>query len=267
MLSDKTAGMTPHASLRRSDRGNPRRRLALMTALVVVGLFGGVGAASASVGAAVSKQASLIDGEKVTVSLSGVPAGQGVYVRQCYQASRGQRDTTGLKCNGSIQQTDLMAWATMDGARGSQPATAPITLTLRESVTVGGVSYPCGARDCSIFVYRDHRGLFDPSLDTVLPLMFLIEPTLRLRPLGLAADGDTVKAGTSVVVRNAALRTTDDARVNLRSATPKVCSVTKGSTTTSVRYLRAGTCTLSLKSRGDMVVTKNLDVSITHTVN
>ena len=244
------------------------RRVALVAATsLIVGLGFGAVPASASVGVSVSKSASLVDGDKITVTLNGVPAGQGVYVRQCYQASRGQRDTTGLKCNGSIQQTDLMAWATMDGARGSQPATAPITLTVRDSVTVGGVSYPCGARDCSIFVYRDHRGLFDASLDTVVPVMFLVDPTLRLRPLGLAADGSTVKAGSSVAVRNTALRTVDDVRVNLRSLTPRVCSVTKGSSTTSVRYLRAGECSLALRSKGDMVVTKNLDLRLTYTVN
>ena len=244
------------------------RRVALVaTASLIVGLGFGAVPASASVSVAVSKQASLLDGEKVTVTLTGVPAGQGVYVRQCYQASRGQRDTTGLKCNGSIQQTDLMAWATMDGARGSQPASAPITLTLRESVTVGGVSYPCGVRDCSIFVYRDHRGLFDPSLDTVVPLMFLIDPTVRLRPTGLAADGASVKVGSSVAVRNATLRTTDDAKVNVRTLSPKVCSVSKGSASTTVRYLRAGECTLALRAKGDLVVTKNLDLRLAHTVN
>lgn len=244
------------------------RRVALVAATsLVVGLGFGAVSASASVGASVSKSASLVDGDKVTVTLTGVPAGQGVYVRQCYQASRGQRDTTGLKCNGSIQQTDLMAWATMDGARGSQPATAPITLTVRDSVTVGGVSYQCGTRDCSIFVYRDHRGLFDASLDTVVPVMFLVDPTLRLRPLGLAADGSTVQAGSSVIVRNTALRTVDDVRVNVRSLTPRVCSVTKGSAATSVRYLRAGECSLALRSKGDMVVTKNLDLRLTYTVN
>lgn len=261
--------MNTHTSPREARHGAYRaRRLAAIAATsLIVGLGFGAVPASASVSATVSKQASLLDGEKVTVTLSGVPAGQGVYVRQCYQASRGQRDTTGLKCNGSIQQTDLMAWATMDGARGSQPATAPITLTLRESVTVGGVSYPCGARDCSIFVYRDHRGLFDASLDTVVPLMFLIEPTVRLRPTGLAADGATVKVGSSVAVRNIALRTTDDVRVNVRSLSPKVCSVSKGSSTTTVRYLRAGECTLALRAKGDSIVTKDLDLRLTHTVN
>ncbi len=244
------------------------RRVAIVAATsILIGLGVGAVPASASVTVSVSKQASLLDGEKVTVTLAGVPAGQGVYVRQCYQASRGQRDTTGLKCNGSIQQTDLMAWATMDGARGSQPATAPITLTLRESVTVGGVSYPCGVRDCSIFVYRDHRGLFDASLDTVLPLMFLADPTIRLRPTGLAADGAAVKVGSSVAIRNTTLRTTDDVRVNVRSLSPQVCSVAKGSTTTVVRYLRAGQCVLAMRAKGDMVITKNLDLRLTQTVN
>ena len=134
-------------------------------------------------------------------------------------------------------------------------------------LTVGGVSYPCGARDCSIFVYRDHRGLFDASLDTVVPLMFLIDPTVRLRPTGLAADGATVKVGSSVAIRNTALRTTDDVRVNVRTLSPKVCSVSKGATTTTVRYLRAGECALALRAKGDSVVTKNLDLRLTHTVN
>ena len=97
--------------------------------------------------------------------------------------------------------------------------------------------------------------------------MFLVDPTVRLKPLGLAADASTVKVGSSVAVRNAALRTADDVRVNVRSLAPKVCSVTKGSATTTVRYQRAGECTLALRSKGDMVVTKNLDLRLTYTVN
>jgi len=68
-------------------------------------------------------------------------------------------------------------------------------------------------------------------------------------------------------VRNIALRTTDDVRVNVRSLSPKVCSVSKGSSTTTVRYLRAGECTLALRAKGDSVVTKDLDLRLTLTVN
>lgn len=44
---------------------------------------------SPSVSAAVvvtpSKSTNLVDGEQITLTLSGIPATQGVYVRQCYK--------------------------------------------------------------------------------------------------------------------------------------------------------------------------------------
>ncbi|NDG11511.1 MAG: hypothetical protein EB111_06690, partial [Actinobacteria bacterium] len=86
--------------------------------------------ASAAVAVSLSKQISLVDGEKITVTLAGVPATQGVYVQQCYQPRVGQRAASGLLCNGSLQQTDVMIWASMDGARGSQSAAAPLTFTV-----------------------------------------------------------------------------------------------------------------------------------------
>jgi len=229
------------------------RRFAVIAATsLIVGLGFGAVPASASVSVSVSKPASLLDGEKVTVTLTGVPAGQGVYVRQCYQASRGQRDTTGLKCNGSIQQTDLMAWATMDGARGSQPATAPITLTLRRTFAKDGTTYSCGATDCAIFVYRDHRGLFDTSLDTVVPLRFLLPQTVKFRDVGLPKAGATLEAGSTLALAASDLRTVEGRRLTVRAvkgAGARACSVTPSSSGVRVRALRAGQCTLSLTAR------------------
>ncbi|MFM7892005.1 MAG: hypothetical protein ACKO8V_08970, partial [Actinomycetota bacterium] len=46
-------------------------------------------AASAAVGVSVSKAAGLVTGETISISLTGVPTTQGVYVRQCYKPTVG----------------------------------------------------------------------------------------------------------------------------------------------------------------------------------
>jgi hypothetical protein len=212
-----------------------------------------------------SQQISLVDGTIIDVALSGVPATQGVYIQQCYRPTTGQRAATGLKCNGSLQQTDVMIWASMDGSRGSQPAAAPLKFTVRESVTVGGTSYSCGAWDCFLFVYRDHRGLFDTTLDTIVPLVFLADQQVLPRTLGLPKNGAAVNVGRSVTIANADLATEQGVDVRVRSASKSVCTVSRSSRTTMVRFVAKGECRLTLVAKGDAVF-KALSETQTYTV-
>jgi hypothetical protein len=200
-----------------------------------------------------SQQISLVDGTIIDVALSGVPATQGVYIQQCYRPTTGQRAATGLKCNGSLQQTDVMIWASMDGSRGSQPAAAPLKFTVRESVTVGGTSYSCGAWDCFLFVYRDHRGLFDTTLDTIVPLVFLAEQEVNVRSFGLPKSGSSVRVGSVRSLSTRDMASEQGVDVRLRSATSRVCTVQRGATTTTVRFVAKGTCTLNVIAKGGAV--------------
>ena len=230
-----------------------RRIVVTLTAALIVVPLAVPPTASAAVAVALSKQISLSDGDQITVTLSGVPTTQGVYIQQCYQPQVGQRAATGLKCNGSLQQTDVMIWASMDGSRGSQSASAPLAFTVRDKVTVGTTVYECGAWNCSLFVYRDHRGIADTTLDTVVPLVFLAQQELKMRSFGLAKAGATVSVGKSMNLQTEEMVTEQGVDVRAKSATPSVCSVARGKVTTTVRFLTRGTCTLRFTAKGDAV--------------
>jgi hypothetical protein len=221
--------------------------------------------ASAAVSVSLSQQISLVDGAVIDVSLAGVPTTQGVYIQQCYRPTTGQRAATGLKCNGSLQQTDVMIWASMDGSRGSQSAAVPLKFTVRESVTVGGTAYPCGAWDCFLFVYRDHRGISDTSLDTIVPLVFLADQQVLPRAFGLPKNGAVVSVGRSVTMTNADMATEQGVDVRVRSASKSVCTVSRSSRTTTVRFVAKGECRLTLVAKGDAVF-KALSETQTYTV-
>ena len=240
-------------------------RVAVIAAAFAATLTATVAPVSAAVSVSLSQQISLVDGTVIDVALSGVPATQGVYIQQCYRPTTGQRAATGLKCNGSLQQTDVMIWASMDGSRGSQSAASPLKFTVRESVTVGGTTYKCGAWDCFLFVYRDHRGIFDTSLDTIVPLVFLAEQQVLPRTFGLPKNGAAVAVGRTVTMTNDNMVTEQGVDVRVRSASKSVCTVQRGATTTTVRFVAKGTCTLNVIAKGDAVF-KALSETLTYTV-
>ena len=230
--------------------GSIRRSLLLGCTLALLATpFVAVSGASAAVTASLSKSSGLINGEQITISLSGVPATQGVYVQQCYQPKVGLRAATGLKCNGSLQQTDVMIWASMDGARGSQSAAVPLNFTVRSSVTVGSETLQCGVANCSLFIFRDHRGPQDVSLDTIVPLRFLVEQTVKVRAIGLPKPGSAQEIGDRVVLRAANLATTQNNKLRVVSLTPRVCTAAQGASATTVSFVRRGECSLRLVAK------------------
>lgn len=224
--------------------------------LIATGAFSLVAStASAAVGVTIDKTTKLGDLQVVSIKLASVPAGQGVYISQCYKAQIGQRTASGLICNGSLTEQGTMIWATMDAARGSQSATGQLTLMLRSSFTkvdANNVSttYECGSKNCSIFVYRDHRGLADTALDTIVPLRFLPTQDVAVASLGLKKDGAKYKAGTSVSIGASKLVTTKGRPVVVTSSeTRSICS-TSGTTSVVISFKKAGICSVTLGAEG-----------------
>ena len=225
---------------------------ALAAAVATVGALTGAAPAGAAVTVGVSATTRLVDGQVVSITLAGIPAGQGVYVSQCVRPAVGQRAAGGLVCHGGLADTSSMIWASTDGARGSQSASGALSLTLRRTFVKDGVTHTCGAGDCAIFVYRDHRGLFDTSLDTVVPLTFLLPQGVKFRDLGLPKAGTTLEAGSSVALAAADLRTVEGRAVTVRAvkgAGARACTVESSGSVVRVRALRAGECTLALSAR------------------
>lgn len=232
--------------------------------LVSAGAFSLVASpVSAAVGVTLSKTTKLSDLQVVSIKLSSIPAGQGVYISQCFKAQIGQRAATGLICNGSLTEQGTMIWATADASRGSQPVTDVLTLMLRSSFTKVdankvSTTYECGVNNCSIFVYRDHRGITDTALDTVVPLKFLPTQDVTVASLGLKKDGAKYAAGSSVSISASKLVTTKGQLVVVSSSeTRSICSTT-GTSTVVISFRKAGVCSVTLAAEG----TSNLDQMI-----
>ena len=232
--------------------------------LVSAGAFSLVASpVSAAVGVSLNQTDKLADLQVVSIKLSSIPAGQGVYISQCFKAQMGQRAATGLICNGSLTEQGTMIWATTDASRGSQSASTELVLTLRSSFTkvdANNVSttYDCGAKNCSIFVYRDHRGLADTALDTIVPLKFLPTQDVTLASLGLKKDGAKYVAGNSVSISASKLVTTKGQQVLVTSPETRSICTTTGTSSVKIEFRKPGICSVTLSAEGS----KNLDQMI-----
>jgi len=220
---------------------------------------------SAAVSASVSKTVKLADLEVVSIKLANVPAGQGVYVSQCFKPTLGQRAATGLICNGSVTETGTMIWATTDGQRGSQSATSELVLMMRsqfKKVDANGVSktYDCGVANCSLFIYRDHRGITDTALDTIVPLKFLPRQTLPAAKLGLKRDGASYKVGDSVSIKANKLRTSRGQVAVVSSDETRQICLTTGTTNVTIKFRQAGTCQVTLFAEGSAKFDQMIEV-------
>ncbi|NBQ44985.1 MAG: hypothetical protein EBU37_02860 [Actinobacteria bacterium] len=246
-------------------------RSVVLSALVSVLVAVAPAQVLAAVGVSVSKTEKLADLEVVSIKLANVPAGQGVYISQCFKPTLGQRAATGLICNGSVTETGTMIWATTDGQRGSQSATGELVLMMRSSfskIDANGASktYDCGVSNCSLFVYRDHRGITDTALDTIVPLKFLPRQTVALAKLGLKRDGASYKAGESVALSASKLISSKGQRVVVTSDETRSICTTTGTTSVTIKFRKAGTCRVTLFADGSSKFDQMIEV-LTYTVN
>ncbi len=218
---------------------------------------------SAAVGVSLNQTDKLADLQVVSIKLASVPAGQGVYISQCFKAQIGQRAATGLICNGSLTEQGTMIWATTDASRGSQSASTELVLTLRSSFTKVdankvSTTYECGVNNCSIFVYRDHRGLTDTALDTIVPIKFLPTQDVAVSSLGLKKDGAKYVAGTSVSISASKLVTSKGQQVFVTSPETRSICTTTGTSSVKIEFRKPGICSVTLSAEGS----KNLDQMI-----
>lgn len=245
-------------------------RSVVLSALVAMLVAVAPAQVSAAVGVSVNKTEKLADLEVVSIKLANVPAGQGVYISQCFKPTLGQRAATGLICNGSVTETGTMIWATTDGQRGSQSATGELVLMMRSSfskIDANGESktYDCGVSNCSLFVYRDHRGITDTALDTIVPLKFLPRQTVALAKLGLKRDGASYKAGESVVLSANKLISSKGQKVVVTSDETRSICTTTGTTSVTIKFRKAGTCRVTLFADGSSKFDQMIEV-LTYTV-
>jgi hypothetical protein len=117
--------------------------------------------------------------QSVSVTVSNVPAGQGVYVMYCATPAAGTRPSA---CFGRG------VWASSDSkmtAQGAVPLDSAITLPVALQFTPqGGTAVDCEKAGCGVFVRRDHLGSTDLSLDSFTPIAFapLVAPKVQAVP-------------------------------------------------------------------------------------
>lgn len=220
---------------------------------------------SAAVSVGVSKTEKLADLEVVSITLASVPAGQGVYIAQCFKPTLGQRTATGLICNGSVTETGTMIWATTDSQRGSQSATGNLVLMMRSQFTkvdTTGASktYYCGVANCALYVYRDHRGIADTTLDTIVPLKFLPRQTVALAKLGLKRDGAKYKVGESVSLSAGKLKTSKGQAISVSSDETRSICMTSGDTNVTIKFRKPGICKVTLFADGSKKFDQMIEV-------
>ena len=106
--------------------------------------------------------------DTVTVTLSGVPANQGVYVRLCaVPADKTQRPTL---CDGQGKWVSSFLASTMMGAG---KASDPVKLDVKAAFGSGDGAVNCLAVACAIHTRRDHfGGSGDFALDRYYPVSF-----------------------------------------------------------------------------------------------
>jgi hypothetical protein len=217
----------------------PRPLVALAGAVLLgVGLLPAAlaGAASAASPATVTvSPSSGLDrsGQTVSVSLSGVPAGAGVYLQWCPDNPAGTRWPAGT-CASAPQ-----VWLSSNPAALAQGASAltadPVDLAVTPTITTAAGTTDCRSSACAVFLRLDHFSPGDTSLDTFVPVSFVAETTGSPSPsattstpapevpayavsatptTGLDADADTVAvtitglaADAGVYVRLCALGT------------------------------------------------------------
>ena len=113
-------------------------------------------------------------GDKVTVSLARIPAGQGVYVRLCKGTMADVMKCRPTLCFGQG------AWVSTDAAQlafGAVDATKPVVLAVQSAFASNGTAVDCQVDACGIHIRRDHLGgSSDYALDRFIPVTFGAAP-------------------------------------------------------------------------------------------
>lgn len=134
-------------------------------------LLTGLSANAAGFSVAADRTANLaIAGDTVNVTLTGVPAEQGVYVRLCQGTLAEVATARPAICFGQGSWVSTSATAISQGAGD---ATKPVALAVKAQFTSGTTAVDCTVQACGIHIRRDHMGgATDYSLDRFIPVTF-----------------------------------------------------------------------------------------------
>lgn len=128
-------------------------------------------------------------GGPVSVSLTGLPANQGVYVVQCATAVVSPRPSLASNCASSN-----MAWISSNSADwpAALSALTPQVFNVVPTFTVASSTFDCRVTACALFVRRDHNGgVSDFTLDTLVPLQLFTAALTDVVTFGRGGSGLT----------------------------------------------------------------------------
>ena len=227
----------------------------LLASIITAGLIGAltVSPANAAVSATLNKTSDIaMAGETLTITLSGIPAGQGVYVRLCKNTDPSIRPSL---CQGGAMGG---AWASLSAsslAQGAVNAANPIDLAVSGQFTSSGTSVDCTIDNCVIFIRRDHLGSGDLTLDTRIPVTFstasaavapaVVAPTVdqTISPFWAPKKYNKKVARKSTrVIAKSAMITTQGNQLTWASSTPSTCAVKNVKRYVRVQFLKKGSC-------------------------
>jgi len=146
-------------------------KLSLLTAVLAT-LVSPINASYASDFQATLSQSNNLSraGETLTVSISGLPDNQGLYILQCVVAA--SADVRPTVCVG--QQSTI--WTSKNAAMvgyGATPFTGTLNIPVTRTFTAANNSVVnCDEVSCGVFIRKDHTAPTDKTADTFLPITF-----------------------------------------------------------------------------------------------
>ena len=143
-----------------------KKALAVIAGLLLTG-FAATPAHATGFSATADKTTGLTAaGDTVTVTLSGIPADQGVYVRLCKGTLAEVSQARPTQCFG---QGSWVSLSTAQRAFGAGDASQPVALAVQAQFD----TVDCTVDSCGIHIRRDHNGgSADYSLDRFIPVTF-----------------------------------------------------------------------------------------------
>lgn len=148
--------------------------LALTTALAAP-------AQAADFAVSADKSANLVAaGDTVSVTIAGLAADAGVYVRLCQGTPADAVKARPTSCFG---QGAWVSNAPAAKAQGAGDASAPVKLAVKAQFAAGTNNIDCLTQACMIHVRRDHFAPTDFSLDRVIAVTFATAPAETKAPV------------------------------------------------------------------------------------
>ena len=199
------------------------------------------------IGVTLSKSTGLNDlSDSIQVTLAGIPAGYGLYVRECQQKLDNTRPTN---CNG------MGVWTSLDATSQAQTATdanAVQTLAVVGLFTSNGNVVDCNRVVCGVFIRRDHNGGGgDTSLDMFIPLTFNapVKASQTISPLTTLGTKSVVK-NKSTNLASASLKTNKGQALTWSTSNAQVCGLSTLNQKKVVSFKKVGTCVVTARAAG-----------------